>query len=315
MIEVQNLVKDFGENRAVDHVSFQVSKGEVLGFLGPNGAGKSTTMKMITGFLASTEGDVLIDGKSVSEYPLETKSLIGYLPETSASYHDMTVRDFLEFIAEVRGFEGSKLINIVNEIVKKCYLVEVEHQTIDTLSKGYRQRVGFAQAILHDPPVLILDEPTDGLDPNQKHEMRTLIREMGKTKCIILSTHILEEVDEVCSRVIVIAKGKVVADGSPEDLRKNSESYNRVYLSVHKAQELGVTEKVSALSNVDKIELISSNDSGLNEYYVYPNSKLNILSEVSTLAQSESWVLDALSLDKVKLDTVFRQLTDTGDIQ
>ncbi|MCO4780944.1 MAG: ATP-binding cassette domain-containing protein [Candidatus Cloacimonetes bacterium] len=315
MIEVQNLVKDFGENRAVDHVSFHVSKGEVLGFLGPNGAGKSTTMKMITGFLASSEGDVLIDGKSVKEHPLDTKSLIGYLPETSASYHDMTVRDFLEFIAEVRGYEGSNLINIVSDTVKKCYLVEVEHQTIDTLSKGYRQRVGFAQAILHDPPILILDEPTDGLDPNQKHEMRTLIREMGKTKCIILSTHILEEVDEVCSRVIVIAKGKVVADGSPDDLRKNSESYNRIHLSVHKAQELGVSEKLSALSNVEKVELISTNDNGLKEFYVYPSSKLNILSDVSKLAQSESWVLDSLSLDAVKLDTVFRQLTDKGDIQ
>ncbi|PCJ19514.1 MAG: ABC transporter ATP-binding protein [Candidatus Cloacimonadota bacterium] len=315
MIEVQNLVKDFGDNRAVDRVSFQVSKGEVLGFLGPNGAGKSTTMKMITGFLAPTEGDVLIDGKSVKENPLETKSLVGYLPETSASYHDMTVRDFLEFIAEVRGYASTKLSNLVDDIVKKCSLTDVEHQTIETLSKGYRQRVGFAQAILHDPPILILDEPTDGLDPNQKHEMRTLIREMGKTKCIILSTHILEEVDEVCSRVIIIAKGKIVADGTPEDLRKNSSMYNRVYLSVHKAKELAVSEKLTSLPNVEKVEVISENESGLQELFVYPNNKLNILSDVSKLAQTESWVIDSLSLDKIKLDQVFRLLTTQGEIQ
>lgn len=217
MIEVTNLVKNYGSLQAVKNVSFKVEKGEILGFLGPNGAGKSTTMKMITGFLAPTSGTATVDGFDTVENPLQVKSRIGYLPESSAAYPEMTVIEFLRYVAEARGFAGKRSIaSRVASAIVKCHLQSAQSQTIETLSKGYRQRVGLAQAILHDPPVLILDEPTDGLDPNQKHEVRKLIKDMAQEKAIILSTHILEEVEAICTRVIIIDQGMVVVDESPE---------------------------------------------------------------------------------------------------
>jgi len=220
MIVVDNLVKDYGNLRAVDGVSFTVEKGDILGFLGPNGAGKSTTMKMITGFLAPTAGTATVDGFDVTESPLEVKRRVGYLPESSAAYPEMTVVEFLTYVAEARGYKGRDEINDrLADVIVKCHLQKVQNQTIETLSKGYRQRVGVAQAILHDPPVLVLDEPTDGLDPNQKFEVRKLIAEMSKDKAIILSTHILEEVEAICNRVIIIDQGKVRIDESPEEFK------------------------------------------------------------------------------------------------
>jgi len=220
MIVVDNLVKDYGNLRAVDGVSFTVEKGDILGFLGPNGAGKSTTMKMITGFLAPTAGTATVDGFDVTESALEVKRRVGYLPESSAAYPEMTVVEFLTYVAEARGYKGRDEINDrLADVIVKCHLQKVQNQTIETLSKGYRQRVGVAQAILHDPPVLVLDEPTDGLDPNQKFEVRKLIAEMSKDKAIILSTHILEEVEAICNRVIIIDQGKVRIDESPEEFK------------------------------------------------------------------------------------------------
>ena len=219
MLTVSNLKKNFGPIQAVKDVSFTVEKGEVLGFLGPNGAGKSTTMRMITGFIPPTAGTATICGHDILTEPVAAKACIGYLPENAPSYHTMTVTDFLTFIGKVRGYTGQELKDQVESVIKKSRLETVRNQTIETLSKGFRQRTCFAQAILHDPPVLIMDEPTDGLDPNQKFVVREMIKEMAADKAIIVSTHILEEVDAVCTRVIVIADGEVVANATPAELR------------------------------------------------------------------------------------------------
>ena len=219
MLKVENLKKSFGDFQAVKGISFSVGKGEVLGFLGPNGAGKSTTMRMITGFIPPTSGTAVICGHDILKDPIGAKSALGYLPEAAPSYRAMTVEDFLTFIAKARGFSGAAVKERVAAVIEKARLANVAKQTIDTLSKGYRQRTCFAQAILHDPQVLIMDEPTDGLDPNQKFVVREMIKEMAKEKAIIISTHILEEVDAVCTRAIIIAQGEVKADGTPEKLR------------------------------------------------------------------------------------------------
>ena len=224
MLEVKNLKKSFGSIHAVQDVSFKVEKGEVLGFLGPNGAGKTTTMRMITGFLPPSSGSAIVCGCNVADDPVGAKKQIGYLPENAPAYDSMTVTDFLRFVAEIRGFSGKALQAKIEETIEKCHLHKVRTQPIETLSKGYRQRTCFAQAILHDPPVLVMDEPTDGLDPNQKFVVRTMIKEMAAEKAIIVSTHILEEVDAVCTRCIIIANGKLVANGTPDELRAKSDT-------------------------------------------------------------------------------------------
>jgi len=224
LIEVKSLDKRFGAIHAVKNLSFSVKKGEVLGFLGPNGAGKSTTMKMITGFLEPTSGTVSVCGHDILEEPIQVKEKIGYLPEGAPSYGEMTVKNFLDFIADIRGMKGKEKETRVDEIIKKINLESVRNQTIDTLSKGFKRRVGVAHVLMHDPEVLIMDEPTDGLDPNQKHEVRTLIKEMAAHKAIVISTHILEEVDAICTRAIIIASGELLFDGTPEELLAKSDS-------------------------------------------------------------------------------------------
>jgi ABC-2 type transport system ATP-binding protein len=224
MLEVKELHKQFGSIHAVNGVSFTVEQGEVLGFLGPNGAGKSTTMRMITGFLPPTSGTAIVNGHDVITAPIAAKNQIGYLPENAPVYSDMTVVNFLRFSAEIRGFSGAARLRCVDAAIEKAHLEKVRNQSISTLSKGYRQRTCFAQAILHDPPILIMDEPTDGLDPNQKHVVRAMIREMAPRKVIIISTHILEEVEAVCSRAIIIANGRIVANGTPAELKARSDS-------------------------------------------------------------------------------------------
>jgi len=221
-LEINNLTKRFGQRTVVNDISFKADRGEVLGFLGPNGAGKSTTMKMIVGFLSPTSGTAKVCGSDVLENPLAVKSAVGYLPEGAPAYPDMTPHTFLHFIAGIRGFDRSERRDRVENAVKITRIEEVSQQPIETLSKGYKRRVGLAQALLHDPEVLILDEPTDGLDPNQKQVVRDLIRDMSAKKCIVISTHILEEVDAVCTRAMIIAAGKVVADGSPDELKSQS---------------------------------------------------------------------------------------------
>jgi len=222
MIEVENLTKQFGSKTAVDHLSFAVKPGEVLGFLGPNGAGKSTTMRMVTGFLPPTHGEARICGISVVSHPAAAKKKIGYLPESAPLYNDMTVIGFLGFCADIRGLAGKAKTEAIDRAIDTCFLGSVARQGIDTLSKGYRHRTCLAQALLHDPEVLILDEPTDGLDPNQKHEVRQLIKRLGETKAILFSTHILEEVEAACTRAVIVDRGRIVIDGTPAELIRQS---------------------------------------------------------------------------------------------
>jgi ABC-2 type transport system ATP-binding protein len=299
MIKIENLVKTFGAKRAVDGVSFAVERGEVLGFLGPNGAGKSTTMRMVTGFMPPSAGRVTIGGHDVAESPLAAKRLIGYLPENAAAYPDMTVQGFLRFAAELRGLRGEALKRAVRRVVELCFLDSVLHQSIDTLSKGYRHRTCLAQALIHDPDVLIMDEPTDGLDPNQKHQVRNLIRELGKTKAIVFSTHILEEVDAACTRAIIIDRGKIVANGTPEELRGMSELAGAVTLSAHGAS----AEKLSALGRVEDLG---------GAFRVYPRDKAGISAlaqEVVDLVAREGWKVEGMYSERGELDEVFRRIT------
>src|SRR3989449_4872443 len=247
MIRVQNLSKSFGPKVAVNGVSFTVERGEVLGFLGPNGAGKSTTMRMITGFIPPSAGTVRIGEFDMIEQPIQAKRLLGYLPENAPAYTDMTAHSFLNFTAELRGLRGEEKNKAVARAVEMCFLESVLHQSVDTLSKGYRHRTCFAQSIIHDPDILVLDEPTDGLDPNQKHEVRQLIRRMGEKKAIIFSTHILEEVDAVCSRAIIIDRGHIVANGTPQELRRKSDWAGAVTLVVRGVPAATVTQKLSQL--------------------------------------------------------------------
>jgi len=224
MLKVKDLHKTFGTIHAVRVISFSADKGEVLGFLGPNGAGKTTTMRMVTGFLPPTSGTARVCGHDVRQEPVEAKRQLGYLPENAPAYDSMPVHAFLTFVAEARGYAGRARKERVESAIEKCHLSTVRYQSIGTLSKGFRQRVCFAQSILHDPPVLIMDEPTDGLDPNQKYVVRKMIRQMAAEKAIVVSTHILEEVDAVCTRAIIISEGRIVANGTPDELKSRSPS-------------------------------------------------------------------------------------------
>lgn len=310
MVEIKNLRKQFGSLTAVDDISFKVNQGEVLGFLGPNGAGKSTTMKMITGFLTPTTGTVTVDGYDIVQQSLQVKRRIGYLPEGAPAYPDMTVANFLDFIAQVRGFRGKEKHHRIADTVTRVNLESVLHQSIDTLSKGFKRRVGLAQAILHDPEVLILDEPTDGLDPNQKHEVRTLIKNMAREKVIILSTHILEEVHAVCTRAIIIANGKIVADGTPSDLEAKSQYHNSVIITLRALTDKAnaVRESLLKLSGVHKLETLVEKDSTLS-YQVFPQAQRSIIGKISQYVHEQQWEVEELHVDKGHLDEVFRSIT------
>lgn len=306
MIEVKGLVKEFGAFRAVDQIDFEVPKGQVLGFLGPNGAGKSTTMKMLTCFLEPTAGTALIDGRDIRQDSISVRRMIGYLPESAPSYAEMTVAEFLEFVAEMRGMRGSEKRSAAMAMREKCFLEGVWHQPIETLSKGYRQRVGFAQALIHDPPILILDEPTDGLDPNQKHEVRELIKRMGQDKTIILSTHILEEVEAVCQRVIIIAAGKLVADASPASLMEQSSLHNAVTMKFTGALDASVVPHLKTLTDVDHVETIEEVPNTLR---IFPHPGKTIVADVSEVARQKHWALEQIQVEHGRLDEVFRKVT------
>ncbi len=307
MIEVKGLVKSFGHLTAVDGVTFNVPKGEVLGFLGPNGAGKSTTMKMITGFVTPTSGTVQVVGYDVDTDPISAKTQIGYLPEGAPAYSDMTPISFLNFVADIRGLDSKTRRERLDYVIATVHLETVLQQPIETLSKGFKRRVGLAQAILHDPPVLILDEPTDGLDPNQKHEVRSLIAAMASEKSIVISTHILEEVDAVCSRAMIIADGRIVADGAPEDLEKQSPYHNAVLID---SQSDGIVEALEALENVSLVEELQS-----GRFRVYPKDNKPIVADVANLARTRGWSTSRLSVEPPRLDEVFRKITKYEDSQ
>ncbi len=304
MIEISNLSKRFDQFTAVDDLSFTVREGEVLGFLGPNGAGKSTTMKIITGFLAPTSGKVTVDGFDITQSPIEAKSLIGYLPEGAPSYGDMTTLDFLNFIAEVRGYRGAEAKQRVSRVLEEVALTSVAHQTIDTLSKGFKRRVGLAQAIMHDPKVLILDEPTDGLDPNQKHHVRELIKNLAKDKIVIISTHILEEVSAVCTRAIIIANGKIVADGTPAELEAQSQLHNAVTIKLKQAYDLSAD-----LKTVAGIADIRQDADDELFYTIIASDKKSIFHEVAELARDKQWPIDEFHVNRGQLEDLFRTVT------
>jgi len=309
MINVHNLTKVFGAKRAVDGVSFSVNAGEVLGFLGPNGAGKSTTMRMITGFIPPSEGTVTVGGFDTVEQAIPARRLIGYLPENAPAYTDMTVHGFLNFAAEIRGLRGEDKKKAVNRVVEMCFLEGVLHQSVETLSKGYRHRTCFAQSIIHDPAVLVLDEPTDGLDPNQKHEVRQLIRRMGQKKAIIFSTHILEEVDAVCSRAIIIDRGKIVANGTPLELRQKSEWAGAVTARLGGVRNGELKQKLSQLMLAKKVVILEENPSSVL-VRVYPKQLSGELAgTIVNLSQVEKWTLQELHTEEGRLDEVFRSIT------
>ncbi|MGU9956988.1 MAG: ATP-binding cassette domain-containing protein [Arenicellales bacterium WSBS_2016_MAG_OTU3] len=314
MITVSNLKKSFGPFTVVNDVSFQAQRGEVLGFLGPNGAGKSTTMKIITGFLLPDSGAVSIAGISVFEKPMATKKMIGYLPEGAPLYGDMTPLSFLKFVAKVHGLNGSKANDALDKVIDQVNLSSVLAQPIDTLSKGFKRRVGLAQAIIHDPDVLILDEPTDGLDPNQKHEVRELIQNMAADKVIVLSTHILEEVDAVCSRAVVIANGSVVADGTPEALASKAENHNAVTLTVQSASAADLNQALEKISSVSKISRL---DDGIHtegdiRVRAFAKDGASIIGEISQLVRDKNWSIAELSVEQGRMDQVFGSLTSSA---
>lgn len=302
MIEIRNLTRKFGDFRAVDGLSFTVQAGEVLGFLGPNGAGKSTTMKMLTGFLTPSEGQISICGHDIEKDALAAKQLIGYLPEGAPSYGEMTVAQFLDFMADMRGLSGEHKTQRIAAVVAQVELHEVLDKTIDTLSKGFKRRVGVAQAIVHDPKVLILDEPTDGLDPNQKHQVRELIRGMAKDKIIIVSTHILEEVTAVCTRAIVIARGKLLVDGTPSDLLARSPLHNAV--RVRCQHDDALRQKLAQLKGVAAVDVIDE-----QEFVVRAAHHQTIFTSVHDCLRASGRNLDSVSVENGTLDEVFRSIT------
>ncbi len=308
MIEIQNLSKRFGRLLAVDDVTLQVMPGEVLGFLGPNGAGKSTTMKMITGFLSPDSGQVTVMGHSVAKKTLAAKACIGYLPEGAPLYPDMTPESLLHFSGRARGMKPDQREQAVGRALGLLELDTVRHQRIETLSKGFKRRVGLAQAILHDPDVLVLDEPTDGLDPNQKEQVRDLIRSMAPGKTIILSTHILEEVEAVCTRVAILSNGALCFNGSPSDLRKSSRFAGAVEIRFQAEVPPDALLKLSNLPGVDQIEALDDDDCHQG-FRIFPQPGQSVLHAVSDKARESDWSLEDMHVDRGRLDDVFRTIT------
>jgi ABC-2 type transport system ATP-binding protein len=306
MISVEHLTKTFGAKCAVDDVTFSVNKGEVLGFLGPNGAGKSTSMRMITGYLPPTSGTVTIAGFSVADQPLEARRRIGYLPENAPIYSGMSVFGFLSFCAEMRGLFGGAKRDAIDRVVQLCFLERVLRQSVDTLSKGFRHRTCLAQALIHDPEVLILDEPTDGLDPNQKYEVRTLIRRMGAEKAIIFSTHILEEVEAACSRAIIIDQGKIVANGTPDELKAQSPFAGNVVVTVANVPKTQLMTQLENLKSVEKFWIVAEKPEQVT-FQLVPRG--NLLPELLEAGTRNAWKIEHLDVEEGRLDDVFRSIT------
>ena len=309
MITIDNLRKAFGAFQAVDGISFTVSPGEVLGFLGPNGAGKSTTMKMLAGYIKPSSGHVDLFGHDVLSDPIAAKQLVGYLPEGAPAYGDMTPVEFLHFIADIRGLSGNDKTRRVDKVMAQLELGPVAHRAIDNLSKGFKRRVGIAQAILHDPKVLILDEPTDGLDPNQKHQVRELIRGLAKDKIVIISTHILEEVTAVCTRAVVIANGRMLADATPSELESRSRYHRALTLNLPDSNEAEVRQALCEIEGAASVE-VSPDHSG--RYTVVPHNDADLFHPVSDLVKQKGWAVEEIFMERGRLDDVFRQLTGAG---
>lgn len=309
MLKIEGLTKRYGPHTVVDNLSFECQPGEVLGFLGPNGAGKSTTMKMVTGFVVPSAGNASICGHDIADEPIAARRRIGYLPEGAPCYAEMTPGSFLDFVADVRGLVGKNRNQRIDEVIEQLHLGPVLDQTIDTLSKGFKRRVGLAQAILHDPEVLILDEPTDGLDPNQKHEVRELIRSMSPEKLIVISTHILEEVSAVCSRAMIIASGRILADDTPWQLAARSRYHNAV--RVRFADQAGFD---AARAELDELSTVDSTNADSEAREIVAISAADAddgatWREVSELVTRQRWAISEMQMESGRLDDVFREIT------
>ncbi len=310
MIVVENLSKHFGPKVAVNDVSFEVKKGEVLGFLGPNGAGKSTTMRMITGYLPPTSGVIKVDGANVVDDPIAAKTKIGYLPENAPLYSELTVNQFLQFVGQLRGLSGADLDKAVNRSMDLCHLQGVRHQSVDTLSKGFRHRTCFAQALISDPEVLIMDEPTDGLDPNQKHEVRGLIRRMGEEKAIIFSTHILEEVDAACTRAIIISNGSVVANGTPEQLKQRAKGAGGIRFKIAGIPASDTKAHLEGLSSIESLDIATEEENTLSGLALPKSGQSARASEeIFKYVSSKNGLVQELATTEGRLDDMFRELT------
>jgi ABC-2 type transport system ATP-binding protein len=305
-IRIENLTKKFGGQRAVDNISFEVKTGEILGFLGPNGAGKTTTMRIITNYLAAAEGEVYIGGKSIKENAQELKKHIGYLPENNPLYPDMPVIDYLEFTGSLQGIPKEKITERIIEMVRICGLNSEKHKKIGELSKGFRQRVGLAQAMIHDPAILILDEPTAGLDPNQIAEIRRLIRELGKEKTVILCTHILPEVEATCDRILIINRGRIVADGTPENLRKQASGQEILKVRI----EDGKPDTIfTALQGLTTVAMVDFSDRQMNRFEIHSRPDISSKREIFHLCVKNKWILTEMIPYEAKLEDIFRELT------
>ena len=308
MIRVAGLTKSFGDLVAVDHLSMSVSSGEILGFLGPNGAGKSTTMRMITGFLDPSEGEISVCGHDVLRDPITARSRMGYPPEGAPLYGDITPAALMSFVAGARGISGAEKRKCIDDAVGKLDISDVMYRPIETLSKGYKRRVALAQAILHDPDVLILDEPTDGLDPNQKRQVRNLIRDMGRDKAIVISTHILEEVDSVCTRAVVIARGKIVFDGTPVELEATSERHNAVCVRLVGERLAVARQAIESLPGVERIDIEDALQR-IAVMRVVPRDRQSIVQDVSAVLRQREVPVEGLFVEQGHLDEVFHRLT------
>ena len=306
MIRAHSLTRRYGPLLAVDHLSFEVEPGTILGFLGPNGAGKSTTRKMLTGFLEPSSGSAEIFGHDIRSDGLAARRRLGYLPEGAPLYGELSVERFLAFVAEARGFRGDELRQRVHAAIDRLSLGEVAAQTIETLSKGFKRRVGIAQAILHDPPALILDEPTDGLDPNQKHEVRRLISEMSSDKIMIISTHILEEVDALCTRAMIIARGRLLADDTPDGLLRRSRYHNAVTLVL---DDLEI-----AASRLGELPEAAAVEIRRGRLTVFPSGRGNLFEAVTGVVREAGWQVSQVQLESGRLDEVFRAVTGAEDV-
>ncbi|NOY95677.1 MAG: ATP-binding cassette domain-containing protein [Chlorobi bacterium] len=305
-IIVENITKTYGLQNAVDNLSFKVKTGEVLGFLGPNGAGKTTTMKAISCYLSLNQGDIQVGGYSVSKFPGEVKKHIGYLPENNPLYHDMPVIDYLKFVAELQGVDKSKIEGRISEMIRVCGLKGEKHKKIRELSKGYRQRVGLAQALIHDPEVLILDEPTTGLDPNQIVEIRELIRQIGQEKTVILSSHILAEVEATCDRILIINKGKIVAEGTSEELRRQAQGDEILKVCIAEAEKNEAFEELNLLPTVELVDFYSD---GGTCFEVHSKEGVSSAKPIFELCVKKGWFINELTPIEAKLEDIFREVT------
>ncbi len=309
MIQLQNLTKDFGTLRAVDHINFDINDGEILGFLGPNGAGKTTTLRMITSFLNPTEGNITVEDYNILENSQKIRKMIGYLPEHNPLYTEMTVYDYLKFVADIREIKNFK--KRLKEVIEQCGLHGIIEKPINTLSKGYKQRVGIAQAILHNPKILILDEPTSGLDPNQIAEIRELIKELGKEKTLLISTHILQEVQAVCERIVIINKGKIVADGSTEELKSSFQNITKINLELN-AKENEIKEMTENLKNVKLVSTLPKDKNFIHAELEF-DSTVDRRPDIYNYIKAKDWTLLEMHRVNVSLEAVFRNLTVEGE--